>query len=272
VNPEELRHEESSLVSDPRKSFVAHRYALDWLRLVSKYGITPYHRYLMNLLQALRELVPGTRVLDCAAGTGYPFALEFSRRGWDLYTVDISQILVRSQVERFSGEGVALRCAVGDSEMLPFGDSAFGLTYCLQATWYFPHLTEVLREMARVTAPRGVLVFDIMNVLSPRIVFWHLLGRLRSGFVNLRGAILSGPKTEHLVVEKATSPFAVERALASLGYKFRRLIPPAIASLAPDGGRLHNKFYLFSPRLVYVCARAQNPDGEMLLQAASRDH
>jgi SAM-dependent methyltransferase len=221
---------------------------------------------MFSLLSQLKENINSRRVLDCAAGSGYPFALEFSRRGWELYALDLSQILARSQVETSEAACIPARCTVGDSEGLPFKDAAFGLTYCLQATWYFPRLTEALREMGRVTAQGGVLVFDIMNVFSPAIIFWHSLGHLLSVLRSLRASVFGGPKTNHISIEKASSPLVVEKALSNFGWQFRRLIPSAIASLSPEGGRVRSRFYLTSPRLVYVCVRADDTQGKALLQ------
>jgi SAM-dependent methyltransferase len=235
---------ESSPASRQRKSFIAEHYALDWRRLAPKYGITLYHQQMFSLLSQLKENVNASRVLDCAAGSGYPFALEFSRRGWELFALDLSPILARSQVEASEAERIPARCTVGDSEGLPFKDSAFGLTYCLQATWYFPDLTEALRDMGRVTAQGGVLVFDIMNVFNPATIFWHSVGRLLSTLRFVRVSVFGGPKTHHVSIEKASSPLVVEKALLNFGWNFRRLIPSAIASLSPNRGRVRSRFYL----------------------------
>ena len=263
--------EETSYESARRKSYIAEHYAQTWLQLAPKYGISPYHQWVITLLSQVKELVVPSQVLDCAAGTGYPFSLGFSRRGWYLYTVDLSEILVRSQVQRFLEERVPARCVVGDSELLPFADSIFGLTYCLQATSYFPQLRDALREMGRVTSPRGVLVFDIMNVLCPSIGISHSLGPLRCALRNAAWVVSARQRARRVVVEKAASPFPVERALVGSGWDFARLIPPFLPSLAEGRGRVRSRYFLFSPRLVYVSLRAGNADGNTWLQGIRLD-
>lgn len=58
---------------------------------------------------------------------------------------------------------------VTDAENLGFVSQSFELAYCFHSTWYFPNLTNVLREMARVTRSGGIMSFDILNSRNDEI-------------------------------------------------------------------------------------------------------
>lgn len=114
----------------------------------------------------------GTRLLDDCCGFGR-HSLALSERGFDVFGIDLSFDLLASAgdlapdaVERLGG-----RLACADMRKLPFADGAFGAVVNLFTS--FGYLGEAgdrsaLAEMARVLAPGGRLVMDLMNPTAIR--------------------------------------------------------------------------------------------------------
>ena len=106
------------------------------------------------------------RVLEAGCGTGY-FSLLLQQRGWPVTPMDIS------------GEGLrharalgVQRPVQGDVSGLPFADRAFDLVLSLDVLPHLPAGDEAgaIREMARVTAPGGLVVIRAaaLDVLRSR--------------------------------------------------------------------------------------------------------
>ena len=95
-------------------------------------------------------LLPGSRVLDVAAGTGSITRLLESR-GLNVHSVDQSRQM--SQMAKRRGAAVVLATA----ERLPFADGTFdGVTfgYLLR---YVDDVSQCLEELARVVRPGGMI-------------------------------------------------------------------------------------------------------------------
>ena len=132
----------------------------------SKYWITARERiygfsdYDKNLCHYISEhLPPGSRLLEVALGTGYPFADFFQKTGFRVYGLDISPDLI-TKCRRLNPN---IECQIGDAENLDYPDDFFDGTYCFHSTWYFPNLNRAIDEMMRVTRPGGLVLFDIQN-------------------------------------------------------------------------------------------------------------
>lgn len=116
-------------------------------------------------------LPPFRRALDLACGTGR-VARALTARGV-VVGVDSS----RAMLEQARRDAV-WSLAQGDAFALPFADASFDAVVALRFAFHFADLTVFLREMARVVAPRGVLVFDTY-LWSPRA--WLPLDAARWG-------------------------------------------------------------------------------------------
>lgn len=99
----------------------------------------------------------GAAVLDVATGTGAQ-AFAFARRGHPVVGVDISEdmLAVARRKDRFQ----AVSFVRGDATRLPFGDGTFGCAVVSYALHDMPPTVrgQVLREMARVVGPKGIVV------------------------------------------------------------------------------------------------------------------
>lgn len=138
------------------------------------------HRNLTAAREEVRwlteDVLSGTRgvVLDDCCGFGR-HSVAMSERGLDVVGIDLSFDLLRSARE-LEGESDAAallrgRLAQADMRALPFADGAFGAVVNLFTS--FGYLgdegdAQALAEMARVLAPGGTLVMDLMNPAAIR--------------------------------------------------------------------------------------------------------
>lgn len=114
----------------------------------------------MAALLAALELARPTRLLDLCCGAGRHGA-ALARRGFDPVGLDLSPaLLLRARAQ-------GLRVSRGDMRALPFADASFELVLQLFTSFgYFERDVEnaaVLAEVARVLAPGGRHVLDLMN-------------------------------------------------------------------------------------------------------------
>lgn len=139
------------------------------------------HRNLAAAREEVRWLVEdvlsGTEgvVLDDCCGFGR-HSVAMTERGLDVVGIDLSFDLLSSarELEEEASDAAALlrgRLAQADMRALPFADGAFGAVVNLFTS--FGYLgdegdTQALFEMARVLAPGGTLVMDLMNPAAIR--------------------------------------------------------------------------------------------------------
>lgn len=133
-------------------------------------------------------------VLDDCCGFGR-HSVALAERGFRVVGIDLSNDLLRAarQLEAESPHAVRLRGRLAQADMraLPFGDGVFGAVVNLFTS--FGYLGDegdgrALGEMARVLAPGGVLVMDLMN---PEAVRRGLVPRSRE---ERAGAVLEAER------------------------------------------------------------------------------
>jgi ubiquinone/menaquinone biosynthesis C-methylase UbiE len=100
--------------------------------------------------------VPGERVIDLGAGSGW-CAEWLQRLNIDAVAVDLSLDLLEVGRERLPRPG---RVIAGDLENLPFADGAFDAAVSLNAFHHVPDVPRALREVHRVLAPGGRVIFS----------------------------------------------------------------------------------------------------------------
>jgi ubiquinone/menaquinone biosynthesis C-methylase UbiE len=132
---------------------------------------TPSGRY-VNAVQKgivldwVNEL-SGQKVLDVATGTGR-FALEFAKRGAAVTVIDSSKSMLGIVERKFEKNEYmgSLIAHHGLATKLPFESGLFDICVCINAMNHIPQYDNVLKEMARVLAPDGVLIANYTNWVS----------------------------------------------------------------------------------------------------------
>jgi demethylmenaquinone methyltransferase / 2-methoxy-6-polyprenyl-1,4-benzoquinol methylase len=107
------------------------------------------------------SLRPGDRVLDLAAGTGAS-SIPFRDAGAEVVACDFSQGMLSVGHQEHPG----LDFVAGDALHLPFRDEAFDAVTISFGLRNVADVDAALRELARVTRPRGRLV--ILETSAPR--------------------------------------------------------------------------------------------------------
>jgi demethylmenaquinone methyltransferase/2-methoxy-6-polyprenyl-1,4-benzoquinol methylase len=103
-------------------------------------------------------VIPGSRVLDVATGTGL-VARDLAARGLNVVGIDQSPAMVRRGIAatRETGLEDRIRFVAGQAQALPFADESFDaltFTYLLR---YVDDPAATLQELARVLRPGGVM-------------------------------------------------------------------------------------------------------------------
>lgn len=111
-------------------------------------------------LSALGDLT-GQRILDVGCGTGVVTRELARRAGPDgkIVGVDPSPIFVEEAARLAVEHGLeSIGFAVQDGRALPYPDASFDLTTAVTVLCHLPERAEVLRELARVIRPGGVVL------------------------------------------------------------------------------------------------------------------
>jgi SAM-dependent methyltransferase len=138
-----------------------------------------------RISDALREHLPGRRLLDAGCGDGRYFAVIAERPPTErLVGCDIAQRILdtaRATATRAGLEPELLRANV---ESLPFEDGAFDLVLCSQVLEHALDPAAALRELARVLQPGGTLLLSTDHagntvtraLFAPRAAVTGILG------------------------------------------------------------------------------------------------
>jgi ubiquinone/menaquinone biosynthesis C-methylase UbiE len=149
--------------------------------------------------------VRGRRVLDLGAGTGhYAF--------WSMAHGARSAVALDFAAEMLAG--APRPAVVADAARLPFRAGAFDLVVAALVMSFVDDRGQLVREVARVLCPGGVLVLSDMHEVA------STLGWTRS---------FTGPRGERLVVEAPPPRMeSVRRALAEAGFGLTDVREPRI--------------------------------------------
>lgn len=143
-------------MSFDEKYFSSHTYANTSFARFGQYWWS--NRFYARL--ARRYGVTGSRLLEIGSGLGHLVGqLEDS---FLTYGLDVNHWAVRES------KSVARETALqtGSAEALPFPDGAFGLVIIKHIVEHLPHPENALEEIARVTAPGGILILATPNLGS----------------------------------------------------------------------------------------------------------
>lgn len=125
-----------------------------WMGAVMSFGQDGrWRRFMVSKTNA----VPGSTVLDVAAGTGLVSRELAARKRLRVVSLDVSEPMLRSGLPAndLAGLGSRIMPVLGRAERLPFDDGVFD---ALTFTYLFRYVDDppaVMRELARVVRPGG---------------------------------------------------------------------------------------------------------------------
>jgi SAM-dependent methyltransferase len=121
-----------------------------------------FHPFALDLAQRAATLAP-RRVLEIAAGTGVlTRELDAAIPAAEVTATDLNAAMVEFGSRR--APGASWRQA--DALSLPFGDGQFDLVVCQFGVMFFPDKPAAFREVQRVLAPGGRLLFNTWGAVD----------------------------------------------------------------------------------------------------------
>lgn len=154
-----------------------------------------------QIIRAMLSTCTAKTVLELAIGTGR-IGIDSAHDGWRIIGVDIALNMLRLAQEKAirTGLGTQLYLIQGRATQIPVMSESFDVVICVNALSLIPQYEGVLREIARVLKPGGVLICNFANLLSYYLPFglivnsrnralardvyshWHRLPTLRREF------------------------------------------------------------------------------------------
>ncbi len=129
---------------------------------------------------ALQRMLPprGRRIVEIGAGAG---RLADLYEGYDqIYLVDYAQTQLEQARARL-GDDPRFVFVQGDIYNLPFPDGFFDTVVTVRVLHHLKELEVALREVARITAPRGVYLTEFANKQNLKAIIRFLLGKGKAG-------------------------------------------------------------------------------------------
>jgi SAM-dependent methyltransferase len=138
----------------------------------SKFVPALFGEWAPHLVDAAR-VAPGHSVLDVACGTGVVAREVANRLGGngEVVGVDVNEAMLT--VARRLRPDIDWR--TGDVADLPFPDGSFDVVLCQAALMFFRDRAAALREMARVAAADGTVVFHVWASLDDQPAYRRLV-------------------------------------------------------------------------------------------------
>jgi len=224
-------------------------YSKFWLKNAEcRYGFSQYHKDIIDLLTeilAKSENCDIQKILEVAIGTGYPIAVELDKMEFNISGIDLSlDLLHKMKLNSRKITGI-----VSDSEMLPFKDHCFFLTYCIQSSWYFPNIEKAISEMLRVTKDDGYIVIDVMNKFSPYIQYRSKGYRIFKYFQRLYTKIFNKNEPTKYFHNYTVNVFKIYRIFRQSSKNISLTTSSKIKNLG------FSKFDWFNYRVIYIAKK-----------------
>lgn len=116
-------------------------------------------------------IMPGTRVLDIAAGKGANLFAAAEKVGptGQVTGIDIAPAMVQEVQTIIRQRGLTqVSMQLMDAEQLMFADASFDCVLCNFAIFFFPHLQQALEGFLRVLRPHGAFTVTLPGGGDPR--------------------------------------------------------------------------------------------------------
>lgn len=192
---------ERQLVYQQRKSEAVRGHEAEVVARMAEHS-----REVREKIAAVHAIPSNARVLEVGSGAhGLIFYFDAAERVGVDPLADQYRMLFPAWQQR-------VQTIVSHGERLPFEDSRFDIVLCDNVVDHAENPRQIVREMARVLAPGGVLYFTV-NVHHP---FYHLAASIHSGWRALGIPFEVSPFADHTV---HLTPAAARRLFDGLGLR-----------------------------------------------------
>lgn len=123
-------------------------------------------RKTIALLRRVKEIGPGSDVLEIGSGSGW-FTILARREGYRAVGVEVSWELVEFARARAAAAGIEAPFHEARAEALPLPDASFDVAYANSVMEHVRGWREAIREAHRVLRPGGLLFIGTTNRLYP---------------------------------------------------------------------------------------------------------
>jgi demethylmenaquinone methyltransferase/2-methoxy-6-polyprenyl-1,4-benzoquinol methylase len=165
-----LHHYSEEIKMDTDHTIYTTDYFARWGRI---YDLTqiPYSRIREKAVN-ITNAPKGALILDVATGTGRQ-AFAFAKRGYQVIGIDLLPEMLKVAIRK--NKYPNMKFEVADAAHIPFGSDHFDVSViCVALHDMSPTVREnVLREMVRVTKPKGSIV--IIDYRMPKNKIWGFL-------------------------------------------------------------------------------------------------
>lgn len=150
---------------------------------------------------------PGTKVIDCATGTG-DLALAFKRTVGPTGRVvgtDFCAEMLELAPPKAAAAGLQIEFAQADAQALPYPDRAFDVASIAFGIRNVDDPVRCLKELARVVRPGGRVV--VLEFGQPRGVFGALFRIYSSYVLPFIGGLISGRPAAYKYLDRTAAAF-----------------------------------------------------------------
>ena len=148
----------------------------------SAYSVYDRHYFKCERQDIVKILQPvdDKHILEVGTGKGR-IAIELARCGAKVTAIDISREMLKIASQRAREQGINDRIFFeeGDAENLRYSDSFFDAVICVQTLMHIPNQPKCLKEMTRVTKPKGIIIIDHINKKH----LWRIQVRGKKNFI-----------------------------------------------------------------------------------------
>lgn len=159
--------------------------------------------------------------IGCSSGQK---SIQFAKKGWDVYGIDIS----KEAIDKANNWGSDYNCHFyyGNAEELEFENHFFNDIICLLSFQHFSNLNKAIEEMYRVLDDEGVVIITVPSTSVPWLKGSYDLTNTRRFDLEELKSILSRNRFEIIDSEYfIRSPIAKYLANYYVHYSLRKFIP-----------------------------------------------
>lgn len=139
-------------------------YSKIWLERVNIYG---FDYYCQNFIKLILNKKP-KKVYEVGLGTGWPVAHTLLNNNIEVSGSDISEILIEELKKNYPNVNAKVLSynKIKENE----NNNYYDITYCFRSMWYLTNQYNAIDNMVALTRNNGYVIFDIINLDSPKII------------------------------------------------------------------------------------------------------